>query len=413
MAAAAAPKALLFEEEEEEQEQQRYANISLNPQELVQLEGALQLFFHTHQISSIISYTEFCALAKKLVVLDKTTTTHTTTATPTTMDATSTTASSSPVSHLSREERLWHDLYCVAVPTLYNVTTTATAAAQHLCLVPLQKKNRCQEIRRLTEETISKGGVSKKRSKEAMQIILLHTTTNTTTTMEPKNNDHPKTTLPQKEEENKNQVALSLLKPTTTCSSLEERVRARAEKRETQLQKVEQAGTIHPRDEWVAVSDVLFSHANHVLRQRSKRIIMLPTKKQVVVTHKKCVLTFDNLVQVLMGGGGRSRSEITTILQGIQQTCPQWIGWEEPPLRNNKKREKKEMITTKTTTTTPVLSKRTTVWINTSNYKNVRAQLKGEDRPKNIAITKRIRAAAADENTSLQTSNKKHRVSPH
>lgn len=173
-----------------------------------------------------------------------------------------------------------------------------------------------------------------------------------------------------------------LLKPEMT---LEERVRARAERREKQLQKVEEARR-DPKDDWLAVADVLFSHACHLLRKQQRLETAALLKKQPPnmplnqskegVTKKKCVLTFPDVVRVLPD---RSRQEITAILQGIAQTCPGWMGWIDP----------KTNTSTSTSTTTskgektndvPILSKRATVWIETSDYKKVRAQLlKGEN----------------------------------
>jgi hypothetical protein len=351
----AAPSNTAFQEE-------RYTNIPLNKQWLLQLEGALQLFLHqNNQKRQSISYSEFCALVPKLVLEDDD-------APPHSSSTSENDALSSPVSNLSKEERLWHNWYCVAVPTLYKVVVhSSTLRVLELERVPFDG-NRWKEARRLVEDTFLQGGVLKERSDEAIQMLQslrstddnkVATKTKTkTTTQDDDSKKHKKQPTPED-----SSIDMLLLKPEMT---LEERVRARAERREKQLQKVEEARK-DPKEDWLAVADVLFGHACHVLRKQQRFETHAKLKKQPKLTAPKskvvttkCVLTFHDVVRVLPD---RSRQEITAILQGITQTCPGWMGWIDPKNKGKK------------TNGVPIISKRATVWIDTSDYKRVRAQL--------------------------------------
>ena len=110
----------------------------------------------------------------------------------------------SMIKMLSREERIVHDLFCIAVPTMYDarnsnnishnsnmkdeyLSTARSASAEGLVCVNLASssatvqsnaantingnKNRFKELRRLIKDAVKSGGVSRSKSEEALRFL--------------------------------------------------------------------------------------------------------------------------------------------------------------------------------------------------------------------------------------------------
>jgi hypothetical protein len=97
--------------------------LPINEQTLIQVESALQLHLHHHQQQQNgdrISFTDFFKIASKI---DINFTIPSTKDNKVDDDRTNSNVGSDSDSlwKLSKEERLWHDIYCVAVPALYRL----------------------------------------------------------------------------------------------------------------------------------------------------------------------------------------------------------------------------------------------------------------------------------------------------
>lgn len=219
--------------------------------------------------------------------------------------------------NLSKEERFWHDLYCVAVPALYLVNDSAVNSnveknetnnnsspqrkkkrRRRLAAVALEltlkletgaegsKNNRVKELRRLVREA-STHGVPKAKSEKALCLLLALRQENekeldrksiiaANATSSSNNNSDNKT--------NEFSTADSLLRDSgpssaatendssiaATATTIDDRIRAKAKERERNLEQA-RAARKDPREERVAIADALYSYACHVLRRRQSR----------------------------------------------------------------------------------------------------------------------------------------------
>jgi hypothetical protein len=363
--------------------------IPLNKQWILQLEGALQL--HLNQTKkNKISYSDFCTLVPKLILDNNSGSSSSTAA------ATTTTTTCEDVRNLSKEERLWHDLYVVAVPALYKLTTTtdddSTAVAAAATIIELEvlpfSGNRWKEVRRLLEQVQSSDGAALlgKRSQEAIHLLHRHSslrrrssnniaaaTASTSTSSSKKDDDDSSLLL---DTTNKNPLPMThddddsmLLRPEM---NLEQRVRARAQRREHLLQQAEEARK-DPKEERLAVADALFSHARHILRRRRGTTTTSRTSKSKTTANTKCVLTFQDVLRVVPQNNSSSisKTQLSSLLQSMTVISPGWIRWMDPKSGDNG---------------VPI-SKKATVWIETADYKSVRAKLSGEQPPQVVDAT--------------------------
>jgi hypothetical protein len=377
----------------------------LNKKWIMQLEGALQLHLSQTKKKSL-SFSEFCTLVPKLVLVpeQKAAPPLENTTLPSSSPEKDVNKSSLPTAvffkSLSQEERLWHDLVCVAVPLLYKVVRSTTTVHLESVQPPISGTgtgtSRMQEFRRLFEQAQT-AGVLVARTTQAVELLQF------LRSLEEAKKNLPPTTISEQQQSidsksNSSDAAalmLTLLKPEST---LEERVRARAQQREKHLQQAEQARK-DPKEDRVAVADVLFSHARQILRQRRRTNKTASTNTSSHSTTAKCVLTFLDVVKALPD---YSRREVMAILQGIQQIAPGCVGWRE----ENPKTNKKKGIKTTTTTNNgvvPILSKHATVWIETSNYKTVRALLSGKPAPLSPVVPSPIMEQQQQEHPSETT----------
>lgn len=401
--------------------------LPLSEGQMTKLESALQLLLQRHKQqqqqshprAGVVSYSDFCQCASRLVldaadddddgVEETTTGTGIRSGPP---------AGAPPVGYplldLSWEERLWHDLYCVAVPTLYRcsdddidewgvVGRPRTTGELRSAPLPAtgggsyngrsSNNNRWRELRRLVRNARARG-VPASRSLRAVAILrsLRRPTPRgggendaaaTTTTTEAAAPCPPAT---QRRTAASVDVDSLLGMPSSSASrprgppgaTLEDRIRARALERERDAGEA-LAARRDPREDRVAVADALYSHAHRILRR-------LPPIRRggtgggsaaPAVPDTQCVLTFGDVRQVLRQW---PRREIAALLLDVARIVPGWIRWTDPQRGENG---------------VPI-SKDATVWIETNGYKRARAVLNGERPP---PVTK---AAAPDEGQSMQ-----------
>jgi hypothetical protein len=465
--------------------------LPINEQTLIQVESALQLHLHHHQQQQNgdrISFTDFFKIASKI---DINFTIPSTKDNKVDDDRTNSNVDSDSDSlwKLSKEERLWHDIYCVAVPALYrlddpnnggdhssidpnknennnnsssnNNARKKAAAALALTRVSFPaattvrggEGNRLKELRRLIRE-VQAQGIVKAKSKRAFDLLLSLRLEKTKYDQErtkmksvlskdklgengsgDANNSNSKGVGPDK---NKRSLVASLLQDAGSTnntnatmivendgkSTIEDRVRARAKEREQNMEQA-RAARKDPREERVAIADALYSYASHVLRRTRCRT----TKQQqasstsssssktsnsgttgvrglssssrflgrttttttgaktansssdnmgnISSSPSKCILTFKEVVTNALPN--RSRKEIARLMLDIVQVLSMtsqkedhcshgvsydFIKWREPESGGE-------------TNGLPI-SKKATVWIDTANFKDVRAVLNKE-----------------------------------
>ena len=218
---------------------------------------------------------------------------------------------------LSKEERFWHDLYCVAVPTLYRTNNSASygkvevsspqskkrrrLAAIALELTPHvpaeperseNRVNRVKELRRLVREAQS-FGVPKVKSQTALRLLLalqrekMKTENNKQKSVgqnAPKTSDNSNNEkfrsvdsmlqqdagLSRAIKNNSESSGLKTNEISSVPTTIDDRIRARAKERQRNLEQAKTAQK-DPKDERVAIADALYSYACHVIRRRQSR----------------------------------------------------------------------------------------------------------------------------------------------
>jgi hypothetical protein len=304
------------------------AAVGVEMEWILRLEGALQFYFSQNRTQRI-SYKDFCTLVPKLVLNP-----------PAGKPASSTNNTSE---NLSKEERLWHDLYCVSVPALYNVVRQDASVI--LEAIPATS-NRLKLLRSELQQ-VQQHGVSPDKSAKALELLAF------CVKVPPPLPDESTITPPPpqvKPDEILARPAANQIQPGMT---IEERVRTRANKRQETLQQIDDAKK-DPHQDCLYVADALFTHARHILRRRSNSLQINSQSQSKQVT--KCVLTFQDVVQTIPNF---NRHQVTQTLQEIRKRAPNWITWMDPQHGTNG---------------TPI-SKLATVFIPTANYKEIRAIL--------------------------------------
>jgi hypothetical protein len=324
--------------------------IQLNEQRIVQLESALQIYLYQNKKSSL-SYTNMCTLVPKLVF-----------ASPMTLDPNDTKPAEGPtvpdLQGLSTEERLWHDFACVTVPRLYTLVERQMDSKTALQLHMVHHVSRPKELRRLLQEAQT-NGVPRQLSAKILDWLQQDK-------IRRKEFLNAKTarggaTLVDKMALSKNSDEKVVQGP-TTLQALEERVRAKAKERLRHFERAEQhAQTIGQQDNRIAVADGLYSHARKVLRQRKQGGSRFHTCTRPTKTSTQCRVPFSNLVQALPG---YNRQQLSIVLEQIAEVCPDWISW---TVKGGSKDTKQAGI-----------PKNATVFIETANFKNVRAILSSD-----------------------------------
>ena len=458
--------------------------LPINEQNLIQVESALQLHLHHHQQQQNgdrISFTDFSKIASKIDInFTISSKGNNGDDDDDVKDQTKSKVDSDNDSlglwKLSKEERLWHDIYCVAVPNLYKVDDPNNSgdhsaidssknenngrkkAAAALALTRVSfpasttgggEGNRLKELRRRIREFQTKG-IVKAKSDRAFDLLLSLRREKTKydqerTKMksvvskdklrvngsEDANNSSNKGIVPGKNKQSlidsllhdagfANNTNATMIVENDGKSTIEDRVRARAKEREQNMEQA-RAARKDPREERVAIADALYSYASHVLRRTRCRT----TKQQASSTSSsktsnlgttgvrglsstsrflgrtttanaktvnssssdyiknsssspsKCILTFKEVVTNALPN--RSRKEIARLMLDIVQVLSMssqkedhrshdlsysFIKWREPESGGG-------------TNGLPI-SKKATVWIDTANFKHVRAVLNKE-----------------------------------
>jgi hypothetical protein len=272
-------------------------------------------------------------------------------------------------------------MYCIVTPTLYTVDITT--GDWTVVSLPVGN-NRWKELRRLVQKTIDLG-TPRTKSQMALQILQ-----SVKSKKNKKNRDGNRSkqsteqggsTLPSSSMHATKLVDTFLVGDkvaggTTTITdgtkTIEERIGARAQERERNLEEAKEAQN-NPREERVAVADALFTHASHVLRRSSQNSTTIASRFGTNTSNNNpttttCVLTFGDIVKTVLTN--RSRKEISNLLVELVKVSPSnhkscFIRWQDPRSGKNG---------------VPI-SKDATVWINTADYKHVRAILNGEIDP--------------------------------
>jgi hypothetical protein len=310
------------------------AAVTVEKQWMLRLESALQFYF-SQKKTQRISYKDFCTLVPK-VELD-----------PSAGKAASSTNNTSQ--NLSKEERLWHDLYCVSVPTLYNVVRQDASVI--LEAIPVTS-NRWKLLRSELQQ-VQQYGVSPDKSAEALALLAFCVQVPPPS---PESTITPPLPPQVKPDKILARPAANEIQPGMT---LEERVRTRAQKRQETIQQIGDANE-NPHEDCLYVADALFTHARHILRRRSNSLQTNSQSQSQQAT--KCVLTFQDVVQTIPNF---NRHQVTRTLQEIRKRTPNWITWMDPQRGANG----------------APIAKSATVFIPTANYKEIRAILSGQPIP--------------------------------
>ena len=357
--------------------------LAVEIQRMIHLENALQLHLHQQKQqaapkSDIISFADFSKISSKIeTTVDK--------------EESKTELESPPAQELpdlvklSKAERFWHDIYCIAVPDLYHVAEAnlemkdeiprakkrRRLVAMALELKPtmnknLESTNRLGELRRLIREASSKG-IPKSKSEKAVSLLLA--------LKQEKENQSEQLTSSKSSNDKTSSIVDSLLRDTnaTTNTSaatttIDDRIRARAKERERNLEQAK-AARKDPREERVAIADALYSYACHILRRKQSRSRFTGNKPSKTAVSKKCSLTFQEIVQKCLPN--RTRKEITRILSDIvkvlsanaESTSSKFLKWKD--------------LKTGKAYGVPI-SKSASVTIDTSDFKKVREILNRE-----------------------------------
>lgn len=318
-----------------------YLKLPIHSQNLLQVECALQLFLNQRKTNSI-SYSDFCGTLGPKLVLEG-----------------SISAGSievpSAIQELSREDRLWHDLNCAFVPQLYQLDDSKTILER--CQT---KENRMAVTKQLLELAV-KEGIDKKRSDEVLAMLKVEQKRLTN-----ESNNKTKAEKENVKTDNEKSSSKVVIEPGMT---LEERVRARAAQRGQALEVAHQNKDKDNAVDLVKITDALFSHARLVLRRTSRKHLQRRSSSKEEKS-STCSFIFQDLLSSMPN---TNRKELSASLKSIAQECPGWVRWKNPS--NYSK--------------TDIISKKATVWLETGDYKRVRAKLNGEAPPPQHTPTNR------------------------
>eukprot|EP00980_Cylindrotheca_fusiformis_P007810 scaffold1669_cov129-Cylindrotheca_fusiformis.AAC.21 len=335
-------------------EEIEYLILPIHSRNLLQVDCGLQLYFNQSKKTSI-SYSDFCrTLAPKLLLEG-----------PSHSTRPNNTELPTAIQRLSLEDRLWHDLYCVFVPQLYQTNDSDDVLERQPTL-----KNRMALAKQILD-LATKKGIDKKRSDQVLAMLDYRRV------LEDENNKKQKV-----EKENlKAEPTKAVILPDMT---LEERVRARAAQREQALQVAHRNKNKDTAVDLIKITDALFSHARLVLRRSKRKQLQRNTKtsSEKEEGSTTCVFTFQELLTSMPN---TNRKYLCASLKNIAHQCPGWVRWKNPP--NYKKED---------------ISKKATVWLETGEYKKVRAKLYGEEpqphTPKNRSTSQRVAAVTVSGN---------------
>ena len=283
--------------------------LSIDSQWIIHLDNALRLHCYQEEQkgrpnSEWISFAEFSKVSSKIEygssVIAATTTTQ----------RDSHVEDLPQVRGLSKAERFWHDMYCVAVPSLYRVNKSsarrdgekietngtssrakkrrrqAVVAVELMLVTGEESTNRLKELRRLIREAKT-SGIPKAKSDSALRLLLALQRERTNQlnpveeTKKSRNNNSDNQTnglttidcllrdigsmRAMKNDAGVDGVDTKNIG--SNAATIDDRVRARAKEREQDLEQAK-ASRLDPREERVAIADALYSYACQVLRRK-------------------------------------------------------------------------------------------------------------------------------------------------
>ncbi|KAG7341560.1 hypothetical protein IV203_023513 [Nitzschia inconspicua] len=298
-------------------------------------------------------------------------------------------------------EKHWHDLYCVAVPTLYKVDETNGDLIQRK-LNP-GCKNFFSILRELWEQATDTG-IIRSKSKNALAILkvlqarykpVMKVTASELTTrdrggstdthpnlrdvLEPpasddcKDNRGPSYDVPiPRFKESESTIDLTNNPP----PKLDDRIKAVAKERE---RRIEDKLPRTARDERVVCADRLYTHVCQVLRRinnRAPSVFGTKHATQLRQEKTKCVMTFKDVVEKIFPD--YTPRTTFTLMNDIANVTgsselpgqPAFLRWQDPKNGLNG---------------IPI-SNEASVWIDIHNYQRVRAVLTGENMPVDLKV---------------------------
>ncbi|VEU43252.1 unnamed protein product [Pseudo-nitzschia multistriata] len=300
--------------------------------------------------------------------------------------APSTPEPSGRLSGITREEHLWHDLYCLGVPVLYEAACGKTRGPagesppstgrerrrRAVALLSLEAvtegpgaAHRIRELRRLAREAATLG-VPEPLSDRALEL-LREAAAKLELLREAAKQEKPRKAKANADASGSKRPSVDWLlgrgagallpsAPSKAPTTIDERVRARAEERGRDLEAA-RAASRDPREERVAMADALYSHARHLLRRRrtlgtetgarSFRSNRLPKGAgrgvatggggETPADPTRCFLAFGDLSKDGLAGY-RSKGEVEALLTGIRAVLAAsaplaphvLVGWRDP-----------------------------------------------------------------------------------
>jgi hypothetical protein len=304
------------------------------------------------------------------------------------------------VVNLSTVDKHWHDLYCVAVPTLYTVDKNTGDLIQKT--LPAGSKSVFWILTDLCEHATDVGIVHSK-SRHALGILKVlrsrHKSVAKASTKELTNqsgeqgskrgrNGELKDAPPAEKpipifQESEDSVHLSFKRP-----KLEERIEILSKQVESN-EKEDIPNTA--RGARVVFADRLYSHAGLILRHvKARAPSVVGTKRAAQLQREKtrCVMTFHDIATKVFPD--HTPRIVLEMMRDIVQVTgsselpgqPAFLRWQDP----------------KTGLNGIPISKDATVWIDIDNYRRFRAVLTGEHRPVVLQKDEIARVAQAYQN---------------
>jgi hypothetical protein len=253
--------------------------------------------------------------------------------------------SHAPEHRLDKGERLLVDLLCATSPTLYkwkeNEGTVEVVSFDGNRLSELQKQLKEPEI------------LVSKYEQCLMQVLNFRKST------------HESVEVPPAEVSSVRNDQKSAVPLLCTGMSLEERVRARAAAREVRQQNAMDSTVSVDAAALLRLADAIWSHSAHIFRRQSQVHATSPARRGSTAS-KACVMTMKDIVTNFGASFAPSqqstshvariekatRKQIVEAVQELHRLAPEWITFSDKEL-----------------------TKSTTVWVNTIEYKDIRIKL--------------------------------------
>ncbi|KAG7358474.1 hypothetical protein IV203_015063 [Nitzschia inconspicua] len=298
-------------------------------------------------------------------------------------------------------EKHWHDLYCVAVPTLYMVDETNGDLIQRKLnpgcknffsilrelweqatdtgIIPSKSKNalailkvlqaRHKPVMKITASELTKHGRGGSTDTHPKLRDVLETPAST----DSKDNRGPSYDVPiPRFKESESSIDLTNNPP----PKLDDRIKAVAKERE---RRIEEKLPRTARDERVVCADRLYTHACQVLRRINDRAPSVFGSKHATQLRQektKCVMTFKDVVEKIFPDY-TPRTTFTLMNDIVNVTGSSELPGQRSFLRWQDPKNGLNGIP---------ISNEASVWIDIHNYRRVRAVLTGENMPVDLRV---------------------------